>query len=109
MATILNSLKSITSYPIPRITLETVSVGRELELETEVTVEIVKSQNYKLAKADLLMWLSDAPDVSQGGQSYGFTDEQRLKFRNSANAIYGEYEDQGGKPKSIYGYKGSRL
>ena len=57
------------------------------------------------------MWLSVAPDVSQGGQSYSFTDEQRKQFRNRANSLYDDFgaSDEAGTPKPIYGYKGSRL
>lgn len=54
------------------------------------------------------MWLSQAPNVSQGGQSYTFDNEQRLKFSNAALAIYGDYKEDN-TPKTTFGYKGSRL
>lgn len=56
------------------------------------------------------MWLSLAPNVTQGGQSYSFSDEQRLQFRNQANSLYKEFAaDDSATPKPVYGYKGSRL
>lgn len=109
MATVLDSLKSINAYPIPLRTLSDTAVCRGLDLTKEATQELMQTADYNLAKADLLLWLSLAPDVSQGGQNYSFTDEQRVQLRNRANALYGKFEGENGKKKTIYGYKGSRL
>lgn len=109
--TVLEALKGISSFPIPLRTVTTVADKRGLELTAEATLEVLKSKAFNLAIADLLMWLSIAPDVSQGGQNYSFTDEQRKQFRNRANSLYGEYDaaDETGTPKPIYGYKGNRI
>ena len=82
-----------------------------MPLTTDATAEVLKGKEYNLAVADLLMWLSIAPDVSQGGQSYSFTDEQRRQFRNRAGSLYDDFGagDEAGTSKPIYGYKGSRL
>ena len=111
MVTVLESLKGVNAYPIPLRTLTTIADKRGLSLTTEATQEVQKSREYNLAVADLLLWLSVAPDVSQGGQSYSFTDEQRREFRNRANSLYRDFgaDDEAGTPKPIYGYKGSRL
>ncbi len=111
MVTVLESLKGVNAYPIPLRTLTTIADKRGLSLTTEATQEVQKSREYNLAVADLLLWLSVAPDVSQGGQSYSFTDEQRREFRNRANGLYRDFgaDDEAGTPKPIYGYKGSRL
>lgn len=111
MDTVLESLKGVNAYPIPLRTLTSVAGKRGLQLTADATQEIQKSKAYNLAVADLLMWLSDAPDVSQGGQSYSFTDEQRKEFRNRANSLYRDFgaDNEAGTPKPIYGYKGSRL
>ncbi len=106
--TTLEALKGINSYPIPLRTLQEVAERRGLNLEAGATIEVIQSKDYKLAYADLLMWLSFAPQVTQGGQSYAFTDEQRLQFRNRASEIYEECEEENA-PKARYGYKGSRL
>lgn len=108
MATLLSSLRAVNAYPVPQSFIETAAAARGLDLTSEITQDALKSKEYRLAYADLLMWLSQAPNVSQGGQSYSFDNEQRLKFRNTAIAIYGDYaEDE--VPKTTYGYKGSRL
>ena len=108
MATVLEALKGINAYPIPMRSIEDAAEYRGLNLSDEASQEKMQSASYKLAQADLLLWLSIAPDVSQGGQSYGFTDEQRVQFRNRANSLHRECDDSG-QTKSIYGYKGSRL
>lgn len=111
METVLEALKGVNAYPVPLRTLKSIADKRGLSLTTEATREIQKSKEYNLAVADLLLWLSIAPDISQGGQSYSFTDEQRREFRNRANSLYDDFgaSDEPGTPKSIYGYKGSRL
>lgn len=108
MSTVLEALKGINAYPIPLHSIEEAAEYRGLVLSDEATQEKMQSAAYKLAQADLLLWLSLAPDVSQGGQTYSFTDEQRVQFRNRANALYREC-DNSGQTKSIYGYKGSKL
>jgi hypothetical protein len=105
--TILEALKGINSYPIPQRTLEEVAERRNLELNAQATIEVMRKAGYNLAYADLLTWLSFAPQITQGGQSYSFTDEQRLQFRNRASELYEEYEETA--PKARFGYKGSRL
>ena len=111
METVLEALKGVNAYPVPLRTLTAIADKRGLSLTTEATQEVQKSKEYNLAVADLRMWLSIAPDVSQGGQSYSFTDEQRKQFRNRANSLYDDFgaSDETGTPKPIYGYKGSRL
>lgn len=110
MATVLEALKGVNAYPIPLRTLVETAEGRGVSLTDEATQEAMKGKAFNLAVADLLLWLSLAPNVTQGGQSYSFTDEQRTQFRNRANALFEEFgEDEAGTPKPIYGYKGSRL
>ena len=108
MSTVLEALKGINAYPIPLRSIVDAAEYRGLILSDEASQEKMQSAAYKFAQADLLLWLSLAPDVSQGGQTYSFTDEQRVQFRNRANALYRECDDSG-QTKSIYGYKGSKL
>lgn len=108
--TVIEALRGVNAYPVPPRTLAAVARRRGLELDAEATREVLAGRAFNLARADLLMWLSAAPDVSQGGQSYSFTDEQRKQFRSHAKALYKDFDDDGGSAnKPIYGYKGSRL
>jgi hypothetical protein len=75
-----------------------------------VTVELLNSTEYKLAKADILMWVASAPNVTQEGISYGLLATDRAELRAQAKAIYaelGEAIPEANKPK--YGYQGDRL
>lgn len=109
METILESLKGVNAYPVPLRTLVEIAERRGLSLTSEATQADLRGKDYKLATADLLLWLSLAPNISQGGQSYSFTDEQRQQFRNRANALFGEFGEETSSVQPTYGYKGSRL
>lgn len=106
--TILEALKGISSYPIPFRTFVETAELRGLKLTETAPQEVLRSKGYRLATADLLLWLSLAPNITQGGQSFSFTDEERQQFRNRAKDIYDEFDDDLA-PKATYGYKGSRL
>lgn len=108
MLTIVEALKRISSYPIPQATVLSVMASRGLSEGEVFTPEVQKRKEYNLATADLLNWLSLAPNVSQGGQSYSFSSEERKYMRQQASLLYDEFEDESPK-KTIYGYKGSRL
>lgn len=109
MATLLSSLKGINAYPVPLRTLEEIAAGRGLDLNGEATLEVLRSKDYRLAKADILMWLANAPNISQGGQSYSFSEEQRAYFRRRADALYAECEEEESLSKPKFGYKGKYL
>jgi hypothetical protein len=109
-ATVLECLKSINAYPVPLRTLCEVSDRRGLTLTDEATQEILTGKTYNLAMADILMWLSVAPALSQGGQSYSFSDLQRTQLRSRAYSLYNDFGAGNEAGASIrYGYKGSRL
>lgn len=106
--TIYDSLQGINAYPVPDRTLVTIATKRGLEPETVVTATILNSDAYMLAHADVLFWLSMAPNVTQGGQSYSFTYEQREEMRGQAMDTYKDL-DPDNAPKTRYGYKGDTL
>ena len=99
--TVIEALRSVNAYPIPLRTLVITAEARGLVPTDDVSADILKSKMYNLALADLLMWLSTAPDVSQGGQNYSFTDEQRKQFRNRANSLYDDFGADDGEGKSF--------
>jgi hypothetical protein len=104
--TVVEALKSINAYPIPMQTLACIIELRGLNPDDVCDKTLTA---YKLTEADVYMWLSFAPDVSQGGQSYSFTTEQRIQFRQMASLIMGEVGEAPKRKATIYGYKGSRL
>lgn len=109
--TVFESLIGVTGYPIPQRTVLTIAMRRNLDMEAVPDKALVTSREFRLCEADLLMWLSRAPNVGQGGQSYNFTDEQRKDFRNRAKAIYTELGEEADAAATgiQYGYKGSRV
>lgn len=109
MATVLETLKGVSAYPVPFRTLVEIAEARALPLNDIATAEIINGRAYRLAKADLLLWLALAPNISQGGQSYSFGDEQRRLFRSQANALFDELGEAASVAGATYGYKGSRL
>lgn len=109
MATVQESLKGVNAYPVPLRTLVEIAEARGLSLTADATKEVLDGEAYNLAVADLLLWISLAPNISQGGQSYSFSEDQRTQLRNQAKALYSKYGDDGVASKPIYGYKGSRL
>lgn len=105
----LDALKSVNAYPIPLRTFVETAERRNISLTADATQEGLQSKNFRLAIADLLLWLSLAPNISQGGQSFSFTDEQRKDFKRQATSIYDEYGDTTSATGVKYGYKGDRL
>ena len=105
--TTLESLQGINPYPIPLRTIGTVAERYGLPLSGEATPAVIGGAPFKRACADLLRWLSMAPNITQGGQSYSFTDEQRRDLRNQADGLDAEADDSAVRTR--YGYKGSRL
>lgn len=105
----LDALKSVNAYPIPLRTITETAERRNISLAAETSQESLLGRNYLLAKADLLLWLSVAPNISQGGQSFSFTDEQRKDFKRQASAIYDVYEPTANAGCATFGYKGDRL
>lgn len=95
-------------YPLPSATLDGVCIRRGLSRDTEATTDVFRSAAYRLAEADVLTWLAAAPNISQGGQNYTFSDEQRKAYRARAAAVFEELEG-GAVKSSIFGYKGDRL
>lgn len=109
MLTTLDLLKDFNPYPVPTAVINEMALTRGLDLDGDVTAATLLTAEYNLVKADIMLWLSLAPAVSQGGQSYSFSEEQRCGLRLAAEAIYGKYDTATDKPRPQYGYKGSRL
>ena len=105
--TVLESLRGVNAYPIPLRAVSEIAERRGVTLDETATTEVLNGREYNLAVADILIWLSLAPNVSQGGQTYSFTDGQREQLRNRANALYDEFSEA--SKGVVYGYKGSRL
>ena len=114
--TLTNHLQGLSAYPIPKRTIDMIAVKRNTYAEQDVTYRYRDEwlqRTVSLCEADVYAWLSMAPDVTQGGQSYSFSDSERAAFRRKANALYracGEEESVISDGKApAYGYKGDKL
>lgn len=99
MLIVSESLKSINAYPIPQETIKEIAERRGIYVSSEITQE---DRRFKLAKADVLLWLSLAPNVSQDGISYSFTDEDKRNFRIQARDMYNDCGEEFPKPSYIF-------
>lgn len=105
MATVFDTLRAVSAYPVQADTIRAMAAAHGIDPNADAA-----DTDSRLAEAGLLLWLSLAPNVTQGGQSYSFTDEQRADMRRRAKALAAQVAEEEGKhAPNVYGYKGSRL
>ena len=88
------ALMSISSYPIPAPVIENIAGAAGLEPDTDVDLEVRQSDPFRRATAGVYQYLSEAPNVSQGGISYSFSEDERTRFAQRAGNILAELGDQ---------------
>ena len=106
--TLSDYLRGLTTYPLSEEALQSILSKRGASDKTEYEVGTPQAL---LVAADLYHWLSTAPDISQGGQSYSLLYSTREQLRKRANELYrlaGEPVEEV-EAKVQYGYKGERL
>lgn len=99
--TISESLISLSNYPIPVNTIEKICVNRSLDCAADYSGT---SQSYELAEADVYMFLYASPDLKE--QEVSFSQDDRYRFLNIANSIYGKYDDPKYSGSGKIGYIG---
>lgn len=77
-----------------------------MSLEDEITSESVISKEYRLMEADVFAFLAGAPDVTQNGVSFSFTDDQRDWFLSMSNSIKADLGVSDASSGQGYGYMG---
>lgn len=99
-------LKSINPYPIPANVIMKAGIKHGLDIETEAGPETINSKEYKLAEADIYTYLAGAPNISQNGITFSFTEDERTHFLNIASSIRKEEGVQDPSTGQGYGYMG---
>lgn len=102
--TILDSLRTVSIYPIPN------SVIKDICYKCGINPTMEANRNtrgYKRALSELYLWLAEAPQVSQAGVSYRITNEQRRSFLQKSADILLDLQD--GQGEKMYGLKGRLL
>lgn len=102
-------LKSINAYPIPENVILEAALKNGLDADTEVTKEVVDSSSYRLAQAEVYTFLAGAPNITQNGISFSFSDEQRNYFMKTATAIRDNEGVTSPERGQGYGYMGEDL
>lgn len=102
------SLRALNAYPIPEGVIDSILCSRGVYGDTETSKELMDGVSYRLCVADIYMWLTLAPNISQGGQTYSISEDQRKAMRREAEATYSELCENVNK-RVKYGYKGGRL
>ncbi len=87
---ITDALKSISNYPIPTSTLADACEEAGLDGTQEADKETRSSAAFKKAKAQIYQFLSEAPNISQGGINYSFGTDERARFAKKATALMQE-------------------
>jgi hypothetical protein len=109
MLTVLEALKSINGYPIPLSQFTTTAEKVGLNLYDEATLDVLNSDKFKLAEAEILTYLSNAPEISQGGQTYKFSDADKTNFINRASALREDVNGDSDTADQSGGYVGDML
>lgn len=90
-----NAIKAMSSYPIPAATIENIIEEAGLDAEAD-TKEMRASDQFKKAKALTYAFLSEAPNITQGGISYTFSEDERSRFQKKSSNLLAELgEDEG--------------
>ena len=111
--TILDALLALHPYPLDPEAVRLRVLGRGMHPSADFSPDLATEKSFLLAKADVLMLLAYAPNVSQEGVSYSIVDNTRQKMQAEAEKIYRLHLDPNDplypKRKPRYGYKGSLL
>ena len=100
------ALKSSSIYPVPAKQIEKICIERGLLISDTFDATVAVSESFKLAEADLYMFLFIAPSVGEQEISISMGDRENCRVK--ANLVYKEYDD----PKfngTNYGFVGEDL
>jgi hypothetical protein len=104
--TIGESIRAITGYPIPPAAVSNICEAHGLNADDKADMTVRSASGYNLAKADTYRYLSTAPNITQGGVSYSFSEDERDRFVNLADRLSSRYGDAGGTAPVSCGYVG---
>lgn len=111
--TLLDSLLALSPYPLDPEAVRLKAWGRGLDPDAPFCPDEAGGRDYLLARADVLMLLAFAPNVTQEGVSYDILYSVRQQMQAEADKIYRRYlpADDPDRPKARprYGYAGSLL
>lgn len=86
MKTIYEALKDEVHYPISEGFIRNKLIARDLDAESDVTAEVLRSNEFKGAVADCLVSLIQAPDIAE--DELKITLQDRNSILRRANYLY---------------------
>ena len=107
--TIQEVLLSMSSYPMSPEVIRLRCMERGLHPDEDFRGGLATRREYQLLKADVLVYLSEVPNVTQEGVSFSILETTRQQMAKEAERIYRKYGDPNAPKKPRYGYKGSLL
>jgi hypothetical protein len=108
MTDVLTALQGLTTYPVPQSVLQECALEAGCNPTDEVTQDMRQSRQWKRAKAQVFLFLSSAPNVTQQGVSFSFSEYERANFLKQAAALEAEAGDDDWNGVG-YGYKGENF
>ena len=107
--TIQEALLSISSYPMSPEAIRLRCMERGLHPDEDFRGDLASRREYQLVRADVLVYLSEVPNVTQEGVSFSILETTRQQMAKEAERIYRKYGDPNAPKRPRYGYKGSLL
>ena len=88
------ALMYLSNYPIPLPVIENIMNEQGLDVATsDADADTRTSVAFKRCKAYVYLFLSKAPNVTQGGITYSFGQKEREGFARMANGILHDLGD----------------
>ena len=106
--TVNQALRSTTTYPLSADFLTSIAERAGLSLDAEATADVMASNAFKHAQAQIYLYLAEAPNVSQGGISFSFSEQDRVRYESKGNRLLREVGASSASTKR-FGYKGESL
>lgn len=89
------ALQALNNYPIPMPVIENIMDAEGMDAEkAETSKEVRLSPEFKRCEAGVYLFLAKAPNVTQGGITYSFSEDERERFAQMAASIKAELGDQ---------------
>lgn len=97
--TVFEALKATVIHPIDEDKAQFVCIKRGIDPNETVTQEIINSDKFELATADIYLLLVSSPSIAEGQYQISMTDKTNML--NLAKAIYAKYGEDHGFTTSV--------
>jgi hypothetical protein len=85
--TVETALRSISNYPITSSVISNIADEAGIDANGVANQEMRRSSGFLHAKALVYEYLAQAPNISQGGISYSFSQDERKVFSTKSSML----------------------